>query len=125
MDLLSISFPGADLSQANHLAKDMRKVFISEGFPDDALVVRKDSSESMDLGSVFAVTAAALQVVSMGFDTYSIARSIYEMVRRERCALKIRTPNGIVEFGPGEIDATALRDALTSVIDGKSSQPRV
>jgi hypothetical protein len=124
MDLLNISFPGAQLAQANHLAKDLRTLFAAEGFPANTLVVRKETAATMDLGSIFAVTSAALQVLSIGFDSYSIARSIHELVKRERCALRVKTQKGVVEFGPGEIDAVALRDALNDLIDvGTQPQP--
>lgn len=121
MATIEIAFPGKDLAEQGQLAQELRTELRAEGVPDEALAVKRERGDTMDLGSALQLTAGVTAAVATGLNIVAIGHCIYELCFKNRSGLRLKTPNGVFEFGPGEIDVDKLGQLLKDAFDAKRS----
>jgi hypothetical protein len=121
MATIEFAFPGKDLAEQAQLSQELRTELRAEGVHGEALTVKRERGDTMDLGSVLQLTAGVTGAVATGLNIVAIGHCIYELCFKSRSGLRVKTPNGVFEFGPGEIDVDGLKQVLMDAFDAKRS----
>jgi hypothetical protein len=137
MPVIEFSFPDKDLGQAGQIAQELRRELSENGIPPESMSLVREDPESMSMGYGLAVDlpqfvsvvlaqlvpmvqATAPKVLEHGVvvaHIAAIAHTVYEVCIREHCAVHVKTPKGIVQIGPGEVEAGRLRAVLRDAFD--------
>jgi len=112
VNTVEFTFPGNDPGTTSRLAQQLRRALVIDGLDADRIVIRRQSNETMDAGSLVEIIKMGIEYAALIVEIGAMAHTIYEFCKKERCALKIRTPRGEIEVGPGEIDIEQLRKIL-------------
>jgi hypothetical protein len=115
-DGIEFSFPDDDLATAGQHAQELRAALIAAGVPADDARLKKASADTMDLGSMLVVAFEAVtfgaQVAKPYVEFGVAALSVYAMLFRDRCTLKLKTKAGELLIRPGELTAAQLKVVL-------------
>ena len=124
MGTVEFTFPGNDPGASSRLAQQLRRALVLDGLDADRILIRRQSNETMDAGSLIEIIKMGIEYAALIVETGAMAHTIYEFCKKERCALKIRTHRGEIEVGPGEIDIEQLRRLLADVpsVDARPEQ---
>ncbi|MDB5561756.1 MAG: hypothetical protein JWN11_1174 [Hyphomicrobiales bacterium] len=125
MSVVEFSFPDQDPAQASQIAQALRMALVENGIPPERMALTRDNPESMSLASELVINGPALfelgsRVIAGGAllaEVATIAHTVYEVCIREHCAVHVKTPKGIVQIGPGEIEIERLRAVLRDAFD--------
>ena len=124
MSVVEITFPEADLATAGQLAQSVRAAAIEAGLPPAEATVRKENPETMDPGSILTFIQQGVDAVRPFIDLGMLSMAVYGIVFREKCVMKIKTPNGEVRIGPGTMTVAQIKTVLAESLRGTSSKTK-
>ncbi len=116
MPEIEFSFPGSDSAKASQLAKELRRGLIDAGVPAFAISMQRADPTHMNTADLVQILIGVAGLMLQGT---SFALDIREMIKREKCSVRIKTEKGAIELGPGEVDLEQLRVIINEAFNAK------
>jgi hypothetical protein len=115
---LEISFPEASLGESARLVQSLRTAAIRAGVPAEEVVLQKSDRETMNLAEFLSMIPSWIEGAKPLIDMAAIALAVYEIGFREKCVMKIKTPKGEIQIGPGTMTVQQLKTVLSESLRG-------
>jgi hypothetical protein len=123
---MDLSFVGVTSADARHLSDELELLLLKGGVPQEAIVPKSSSTESMDFGSVLGVNID-LVLHTIGAVGYiaCFGKCIHEVIAKHNVKIRFETSDGIVEVSGPEATRDLIEKTLARIQSTQKSKSKL